>query len=69
MIRGSYVRWTASHVSLTRFLSSTSHIILDEIHERDVLSDFLIIIARDLLPQRYIIEVGLNVVSDKYEFS
>jgi len=26
----------------------TSHVILDEIHERDVLSDFLMIIVRDL---------------------
>ena len=26
--------------------------ILDEIHERDILSDFLMIILRDLLPRR-----------------
>lgn len=26
----------------------TSHIVLDEIHERDILSDFLMIIIRDL---------------------
>ena len=41
-------------VTLTfyRLLIGTSHIILDEIHERDVLSDFLIIIVRDLLPKR-----------------
>ena len=36
----------------SRFLLGTSHIILDEIHERDVLSDFLLIIVRDLLPKR-----------------
>ena len=38
-----------------RLLRSTSHIILDEIHERDLLSDFLIIIVRDLLPLRYVV--------------
>ncbi|XP_071964340.1 ATP-dependent DNA/RNA helicase DHX36-like [Antedon mediterranea] len=33
-------------------LHSTSHVILDEIHERDVLSDFLLIMLRDILPKR-----------------
>lgn len=33
-------------------LSSTSHVILDEIHERDVLSDFLMIVIRDLTLRR-----------------
>ncbi|XP_033112396.1 ATP-dependent DNA/RNA helicase DHX36-like [Anneissia japonica] len=33
-------------------LSSTSHVILDEIHERDVLSDFLLMMLRDVLPKR-----------------
>ncbi|CAL4111567.1 unnamed protein product, partial [Meganyctiphanes norvegica] len=31
------------------FLKQVSHLVLDEIHERDVLSDFLICIGRDLL--------------------
>ena len=35
-----------------RLLSKTSHVILDEIHERDVLSDFLMIILRDLMARR-----------------
>lgn len=30
----------------------TSHVILDEIHERDILSDFLMIIVRDLALSR-----------------
>ncbi|XP_077991245.1 ATP-dependent DNA/RNA helicase DHX36-like [Glandiceps talaboti] len=33
-------------------LKGLSHIILDEVHERNIVSDFLIIILRDLLPQR-----------------
>ena len=33
-------------------LRDVSHIILDEIHERDIQSDFLITILRDLLPRR-----------------
>ena len=33
-------------------LSKTSHVVLDEIHERDTLSDFLMIIMRDLLQRR-----------------
>ena len=40
------------YLTFYRLLIGTSHIILDEIHERDVLSDFLIIIVRDLLPRR-----------------
>lgn len=30
-------------------LSQVSHLVLDEIHERDMLSDFLICIAKDLV--------------------
>ncbi|KAB7504711.1 ATP-dependent RNA helicase DHX36, partial [Armadillidium nasatum] len=40
-------------------LSSVSHLILDEIHERDSLSDFLICIARDILPLRPDLKVVL----------
>ncbi len=35
-----------------RILSEVSHVIMDEIHERNVNSDFLTIIMRDLLPRR-----------------
>lgn len=37
---------------LYRLLLRASHIVLDEIHERDLLSDFLIIILKDILPRR-----------------
>ena len=30
----------------------TTHVILDEIHERDILSDFLMIILKDLVKLR-----------------
>ncbi|CAH0474125.1 unnamed protein product [Peronospora belbahrii] len=35
-----------------RQLSSVSHVIVDEVHERNVDTDFLLSILRDLLPQR-----------------
>jgi len=41
-----------------RLLAKTSHVVLDEIHERDTLSDFLMIIIRDLLQRRS----GLKVI-------
>jgi len=34
------------------FASCASHLILDEIHERDIMSDFLMVIIKDLLPKR-----------------
>lgn len=33
-------------------MSNVSHLILDEIHERDIMSDFLIALMRKVLPQR-----------------
>lgn len=39
-------------------LCGVSVIVLDEIHERDVLSDFLLIILRDMLPTRPDMKVG-----------
>ena len=35
-----------------RHLTRASHIILDEVHERDIQSDFLIIVVRELLRVR-----------------
>ena len=35
-----------------RLLNRTTHIILDEIHERDLLSDFLMIVLKDILQRR-----------------
>ena len=40
-----------------RLLDNCSHIILDEVHERDVLIDFLMIIIRDLLPKRFVLYI------------
>lgn len=34
------------------FLKTVSHLILDEIHERDILSDFLIVLVKEVLRQR-----------------
>ncbi|XP_014670430.1 PREDICTED: ATP-dependent RNA helicase DHX36-like [Priapulus caudatus] len=45
---GIMLRWLTSD----RVLSRVSHIVLDEVHERDLQSDFLIIIVRDILPLR-----------------
>ena len=38
-----------------RLLDNCSHIVLDEVHERDVLIDFLMIIIRDILPKRFVL--------------
>ncbi|XP_070555588.1 ATP-dependent DNA/RNA helicase DHX36-like isoform X1 [Ptychodera flava] len=45
---GILLRWLLGD----RMLKGVSHIILDEVHERNIVSDFLIIILRDLLPCR-----------------
>lgn len=46
----------SSGVSL---LSSVSHLVLDEIHERNLQSDVLLIIVKDLLKQRDDLKVVL----------
>ena len=46
------------HSVCCSLLAKTSHVVLDEIHERDTLSDFLMIIIRDLLQRRR----GLKVI-------
>ena len=40
------------------YLQNVSHLLIDEVHERDVLTDFLLTIVRDLLPKRR----GLRVI-------
>ena len=37
-----------------RLLSDVSHVIMDEVHERSIQSDFLAIILQDLLPKRLV---------------
>ena len=49
------LQWMRSNPTLDGY----SHIILDEIHERDILTDFLLTILKDLLPQRPDIKVIL----------
>jgi len=39
-------------LSADRLLSGVSHLIVDEVHERDRLGDFLLVVLRDLLPVR-----------------
>ena len=40
------------HASAFRHLSSVSHIVLDEIHERNLQSDVLMTVVKDLLSYR-----------------
>ncbi|XP_055346916.1 ATP-dependent DNA/RNA helicase DHX36-like [Paramacrobiotus metropolitanus] len=52
---GILLQWLSSN----RNLEGISHIIVDEIHEQDVLSDFLLIILKDLLPIRPTLKIIL----------
>ena len=45
---GVVLQWMRSNPDLIGY----SHIILDEIHERDILSDFLITLLKDVLKKR-----------------
>ncbi|XP_072015621.1 LOW QUALITY PROTEIN: ATP-dependent DNA/RNA helicase DHX36-like [Amphiura filiformis] len=45
---GILLKWLESDPLLT----SVSHVVLDEVHERDIMSDFLLIILKDVLPKR-----------------
>ena len=40
-------------------LSTVTHLVLDEIHERDIQTDFLITVVKDLLPKRPDIKIVL----------
>lgn len=54
--RGSIVYCTTGvilrQMAADPLMSNVSHLILDEIHERDIMSDFLIALMRKVLPQR-----------------
>ncbi len=52
---GVVLQWMRSSPNL----DDVSHIVLDEIHERDIMSDFLITILKDLLPLRRDLKVIL----------
>ncbi len=52
---GCVLQWMRENPTL----DGISHIILDEIHERDILSDFLITVLKDLLPERSDLKVVL----------
>lgn len=52
---GIVLRWLITN----RSLSGVSHIILDEIHERDLQSDFLMIVLKDLIVKRKDLKVIL----------
>jgi ATP-dependent RNA helicase DHX36 len=52
---GVVLQWMLSNPEL----EGTSHVILDEIHERDILSDFLIVLLKDLLTRRFDLKVVL----------
>ena len=41
-------------ISLSRMLREVSHVVLDEVHERSIQSDFLTIILKDILPHRLV---------------
>ncbi|TRY69262.1 hypothetical protein TCAL_13343 [Tigriopus californicus] len=52
---GVVLQWLRSDPNLT----GVSHIVLDEIHERDLQSDFLITVLKDILPRRADLKVIL----------
>lgn len=58
-LSGKYLKWCALDIGLSFIwqvqepdLGGVSHLLVDEIHERGMNEDFLIIILRDLLPRR-----------------
>jgi HrpA-like RNA helicase len=48
IILGVVLQWLQS----SPLLENISHLVLDEIHERDINSDFLLTIVKDILPLR-----------------
>lgn len=60
---GILLRWMLGDRSLAR----VSHIVLDEVHERDLTSDFLLVLVRDLLQSRPDLKVHYNCKSFSYK--
>ncbi len=54
---GVLLQWLQS----TPLLENISHLIVDEIHERDINSDFLITIIKDILPLRPDLKVSSSL--------
>ena len=46
------VRITSLRFSITSFITSRKHIIIDEVHERSIESDFLLIVLKSLMLER-----------------
>jgi len=49
-------------------LEGVSHVVIDEVHERDINTDFLLILLRDLLKQRPDLRVVLMSVRSIFMF-
>ena len=55
--------------NLSSLLSGVSHVIVDEVHERDINTDFLLILLRELLNKNLelkIIVMSATVNSEKF---
>jgi ATP-dependent RNA helicase DHX36 len=59
---GVVLQWLQS----TPLLENISHLIVDEIHERDINSDFLITIIKDILPLRPDLKVSSSFSKIKF---
>jgi HrpA-like RNA helicase len=59
---GVVLQWLQS----TPLLENVSHLIVDEIHERDINSDFLITIIKDILPLRPDLKVSSSFSKIKF---
>jgi hypothetical protein len=62
---GVVLQWLQS----TPLLENISHLIVDEIHERDINSDFLITIIKDILPLRPDLKVSSSFSKIKFFLS
>ena len=44
-----FITWLMAPIMWPHFLSGVSHVIVDEVHERDINSDFLLILLREIV--------------------